>query len=141
MQNTLINHGYLKTDHMPELKIKQLQYEINSWKRLLDFIMDENIHLKNRLSEILKDRFDKYLLEEVDGFQSRFIRADNLVALLRNEITEVDKLLRHEMFKEGNLLKNAEIKVKRLHKNINNAEKQFNRIKSDFHRFLSHNIL
>jgi len=126
---------------MPELKIKQLQYEINSWKRLLDFIMDENIHLKNRLSEILKDRFDKYLLEEVDGFQSRFIRADNLVALLRNEITEVDKLLRHEMFKEGNLLKNAEIKVKRLHKNINNAEKQFNRIKSDFHRFLSHNIL
>lgn len=141
MQNTLINHGYLKTDKMPELKIKQLQYEINSWKRLLDFIMDENIHLKNRLSEILKERFDKYLLEEVDGFQSRFIRADNLIALLRNEITEVDKLLRHEMFKEGNLLKNAEIKVKRLHKNINNAEKQFSRLKSDFHRFLSHNII
>lgn len=141
MQNTLTNHRYLKTDHMPQLKIRQLQYEISSWKRLLDFIMDENIHLKNRLSEILKDRFDKYLLEEVDGFQSRFIRADNLIALLRNEITEVDKLLRQEMFKEGNLLKNAEIKVKRLHKNINNAEKQFGRLKSDFHRFLTHNII
>jgi regulator of replication initiation timing len=141
MQNTLINHRYSRTDHIPELKIKQLQYEINSWKRLLDFIMEENIHLKNRLSEILKDRFDKYLLEEVDGFQTRFIRKDNLIALLRNEITEVDKLLHQEMFLEGTLLKNAEIKVKRLHKNINNAEKQFGRLKSDFHRFLSHNIL
>ena len=53
---------------MPELKLKQLQNESDSWKKLLGFMMDENIRLKNRLSELLKDKFDKNLLEEVESF-------------------------------------------------------------------------
>ena len=55
---------------MPELKLKQLKYESDTWKRLLDFMMDENIQLKNRLSEVLKDQFDKNLLDDVERFQS-----------------------------------------------------------------------
>jgi hypothetical protein len=126
---------------MPHLKIKQLQYEINSWRRLLDYLTEENIEMKNRLSEILKEKFDTYLLEEVDGFQSRFIRKDNLIALLRNEIKELDAIPVAEISKDERILKKMVIKIKRLHKNISNTEKQFGKLKSDFHKFLSTNIL
>lgn len=97
--------------------------------------------MKNRLSEILKEKFDTYLLEEVDGFQTRFIRKDNMIALLRNEITELDEIPVAGILKDEKLLKKMKIKMKRLHKNINNTEKQFGKLKSDFHKFLSINIL
>ena len=77
---------------MPELKLKQLQFESDTWKRLLVFMMDENIHLKNRLSEVLKDQFDKNLLVEVEGFQNNFIKEDELIGLMRNDVAELDKL-------------------------------------------------
>jgi hypothetical protein len=126
---------------MSYLKKKQLQYEINNLKRLLDFMTDENVHLKNRISEILSDRFDTYLLEEVDGFQSSLIREDNLIALLKNEITEVDSLMRKEADRDAGLLKKTEVKLKRLHRNMQTAEKQFGKLKLRFHRFLSKNIV
>lgn len=126
---------------MSYLKKKQLQYEINNLRRLLDFMADENVHLKNRISEILSDRFDTYLLEEVDGFQSSLIREDNLIALLRNEITEVDSLMRKEADRDAGLLKKTEVKLKRLHRNMQTAEKQFAKLKLQFHRFLSKNIV
>jgi hypothetical protein len=126
---------------MTNLKIKQLKYELNNLKRLLNFMIEENIHLKNRISEILSDRFDSYLLEEVDNFQSNLIKEDHLVVLLRNEITEVDSLLEKETNKDADFLKKTETRLKRLHRNMHNAEQQFTKLKSGFHRFLSKNIV
>jgi len=126
---------------MSYLKKKQLQYEINNLKRLLDFIIDENIHFKNRISEILSDRFDTYLLEEVDNFQSRLLKEDHLIVLLRNEITEVDLLLAKETTRDAEQMKKLEVRLKRLIKNMHIAEKQFGKLKSEFHRFLSKNIV
>src|SRR6186713_2880372 len=83
-------------DGMPDLRTKQLQYENNSWKRLVGFMMDENIHMKNRLSEVLKDKFNRNLLEEVEVFQNRFVKGDELIGLLRDDAAEVDRLLLRE---------------------------------------------
>jgi hypothetical protein len=126
---------------MSYLKKKQLQFEVNYLKRLLDFIVDENIHLKNRISEILSERFDTFLLEEVDNFQSKLIKEDHLIILLRNEITEVDSLLASELSKNDETLKKTELKLKRLHRNMRIVEKQFGKLKTEFHRFLSKNIV
>ncbi len=125
---------------MPELKLKQLQYEADTWKRLLGFMMDENIHLKNRISQILKDRFDENLLEEVEVFQSSFVKEDALIGLLRNDVAELDKLLQKEVFEDGTIIKNVESKLKKLRHNIKNAEKQFGKLKMDFNNYLSENI-
>lgn len=141
MQNIINNYNNVIQETMPDLKVKQLQYETNSCKRLLGFMMEENVHLKNRLSEILKEKFDKYLLEEVDSFQNRFIKEDELIALLRNEVSEMGKTLEKEIFKNGNYIKEAERKLKRLKHNIVNAEKEFGKLKSEFNNFLSVNIL
>jgi regulator of replication initiation timing len=125
---------------MPELKLKQLQYESDTWKRVLGFMMEENIYLKNRLSEILKDKFDKKLLEQVEGFQSSFVKEDEMIGLLRNEVAELDKLLVREIFEDGTIIKKVDAKLKHMRHNIKNAEKEFSRLKSDFNNYLSENI-
>jgi hypothetical protein len=141
MQNITIDYNNLILETMPDLKVKQLQYETNSGKRLLGFMMEENIHHKNRLSEILKEKFDKYLLEEVDNFQSRFIKGDELIGLLRNEIAEMDKLLAKEISFNEKYKIEIHRKLKKLQHNITSAEKEFRKLKSEFNNFLSLNIL
>ncbi len=140
MQNIMSNSGRLKVDYMPELKLKQLKYESDTWKRLLGFMMDENIHMKNRLSEILKIGFNKNLLDEVENFQSRFIKQDELIGLLRNEVAELDKLLEREIFEDGKIFNEIDRKLMKFRNNIINAEKQFGRLKLAFNNYLSENI-
>jgi hypothetical protein len=125
---------------MAELKLKQLQYESETWKRLLGFTMDENIHLKNRLSEVLKEKFDKNLLDDVENFQSRFIRADEMIRLLRNDIGEFDRLLAREIFEDGQIISQVEKELKRLRKNIKIAEQELGILKAEFNSYLSENI-
>jgi hypothetical protein len=125
---------------MPELKLKQLKYESDTWKRMLAFMMDENIHLKNRLSEILKDRFDKTALVELELFQTEFIKEDEMISYLRNELVEFDKLLVREIFEDGKISKQIALKLKNLRHNVKNAEKQFNRVKTTFNNYLSENF-
>ena len=125
---------------MPELKLKQLQYESDTWKRLLGFIMEENSYLKNRISEILKDKFNKNLLEELEGFQSRVVKEDGLIGLLRNDVAELDKLLEREIFEDGKIIKEIDKTLKRLRNNIIVIEKQFGKLKLEFNSFLLENI-
>jgi len=124
---------------MSELKLKQLQYKTDTWKRLLGFMLDENIHLKNRLSEVLKDKFNKNLLEDVENFQSSFIKEDELIGLLRHDVTELDKLLVMEIFEDGKIIKEIDRRMTKLRNNIINAERQFGKLKSEFNSYLSEN--
>ena len=126
---------------MSDLKLKQLQYESDTWKRLLGFIMEENMHLKNRISELLKDRFDSNLLEEVEDFQSRFVKEDELISLLRNDVAKVDRLLVREIFEDGRIMHKVNSDLKKMRNDITMAEKEFTRLKSEFHNYLSENIL
>lgn len=125
---------------MPELKLKQLHYEVETWKRLLSFMTDENIRLKNRLSEILQERFNSDLLEEVEIFQSNFLKEDEMISLLRNDIAEFDKLLTREVFEDGKLAKKVEKKMETLRANIETAEKDFGKLKTEFNSYLIEKI-
>jgi len=125
---------------MPELKLKQLQYETDTWKRALAFMMDENIYLKNRLSEILSDRFNKALLDEVELFQNKFLKEDELIGLLRNDITEMERILAREIFEDGRMIDEIDRKLKKVRNNITIAEKQFAKLKSAFNSYLRENI-
>lgn len=130
----------IKKECMPELKLKQLQYETDTWKRLLCFMQEENVHQKNRLSEVLKDRFNKNLLEEVESFQSSFIKEDELIGFLRNEVAEIDGELVKEIFVDGKLNKGINKRIHQLRNNLSNTEKRFSRIKMSFNNYLSINM-
>lgn len=140
MENIAANNRPLKPGAMPNLKLRQSQFEIDTWKRLLDFMREENIHLKNRLSEILKDQFDKNLLDEVELFLNRFIKEDELIVLLRNDLAELEKLTLRNTFPDEPVKKEIGIKLKHLQNNIAIAETQFSKLKLEFNNYLSKNM-
>jgi hypothetical protein len=139
MNHYLANHKII-TAVLPEMKLKQLRYEIDTWKRLLDFTTEENIRFKIRITELLKDNFDRSLLEEVDRFQSRIIRQEEITSLLRDEIRELDNLLEKQVVKNGKTGKVLDNKLKWLRRNMKMAENRFVEIKKDFNHFLLQNI-
>lgn len=122
------------------MKLEQLQYEVDAWKRVLEFMMEENVHLKNRLSSILRDDFNPELLEEVEAFQTSFIKEDELVAGLRNEIADLDKLLVREVYEDGKIMKLVDNNMKRMRIHIRKAEERFSHLKLEFNSYLSDSV-
>jgi hypothetical protein len=104
-------------------------------------MVDENIYFKNRLSQILKDSFREQLLEEIDGFLGRFIKEDERMSLLRNNIAEVDKWLNKELPGERKPIQLIEGQLKNLGDNISISKTEFNKLKSGFTHFIMVNRL
>ncbi|MDB5277513.1 MAG: hypothetical protein JWR61_2468 [Ferruginibacter sp.] len=118
-------------------KFKQVQFEQDTWKRLLGFMMDENIYLKNRIAEILKDNPDRSLLDDVENFQSRFIVEDEMISILRNDIAHIEKLYAEGETSNGKLIAEINNRLQRLREDIALAEFQFNKLKIEFNTYLT----
>lgn len=127
-------------EEMTELKLMQLRHEINTWKRMLSFMQEENVHLKNRLSDVLKDRFNKNLLEEVEEFQTDFIKEDEVISALKNEVAELEYILKSSLLKNDHSIFPVTRRIQNVRKNIDAAERDFTKINIDFNQYLSENI-
>ena len=143
LQKNIFKHYYqlfkIQIEKMTELKLMQLRHEINTWKRMLSFMQEENVHLKNRLSDVLKDRFNKNLLDEVEFFQTNFIKEDEVIGLLKSEVAAIDNILKWDLIThENNLL--IKKGIENVRNNIDAAEKDFTKISIDFNKYLSENI-
>lgn len=121
-------------------KLNHLRYEFDGWKRLVGFMMDENIHQKNKISDILKEGIDNGLLAGIEDYHGRFIKEDELIGLLRNDLAEADRLLVREIFEDGQVLQELNDKLEGLRHNMNIAENQFGKLKREFNGFLSANL-
>lgn len=130
----------MKSGIVTNLKLDQLRWEINTMKRLLGFIMDENIHLKYRLSEVLRTGFDKKQLEHIEIFQNRFIMQDELIALLNNQIIELNESLQQTIPESKGNTKKVNDKIAKVGNNINIAEERYKKMKQEFNSYLSENI-
>ena len=124
----------------PSKTREQVKIETSTWKRLLDFFMEENVHAKNRLVNILRDGFDRNLLDELEDFQSQFVQQDEVINLLRRDITELDKLLLNENRHDGTSPDLIERKLENLRHNLSNSERRFCDLQLGFNRYLSQNI-
>ena len=125
---------------MPAPTINQLQSESATWKRFLSFLMDENVHLKNRMSEILKTDCDTRLLAKLEIFQNSFIYTDTLVALLRDDVMEFEKRLQENKISDEHANKNIAGSLLRMRRNISAAERTFNQRQAAFNDYLSENM-
>ena len=125
---------------MSQLKLKQLQHESDTWKRSLAFMIDENIQLKNRLADILRTEFDKSLLDDLEVFQTNFLREDEMISLLRRDVATLDKLLVREIFEDGKIADNINRMLKEIRGNISIAESYFGKLKSEFNSYLLENL-
>lgn len=121
-------------------KFTQFRHESDTWKRYLQFIQQENNHLKTRLSQVLQHDTDEQFLERAEYFQSKFIAEDDTVNMLRQDIHELDNMLTKEMPEEASTVKELQKKLKKMHKDMEIVERQFNKLKSDFNLYLTESL-
>lgn len=119
-------------------KMEQFRHESDTWKRSLEFIIEENIGLKNRLANVLKAvSYDEDLLTVAEQYQNYFIREDETVHLLRKDIADLDKLLVKEIFMDGHVMDDLMHKQRKLSVEMKNAIGEFNKLKFDFNNYLA----
>ena len=121
----------------PELKIRQFRHESDTWKRNLEFMMQENVNLKNRLAEVLQGiSSGDDILNAAEEYQNEFIREDETIHLLRGDIAKLDDLLVREIYEDGHLVKDVAHQQKKLSEEVKNAIIEFNKLKFDFNNYL-----
>ena len=126
----------IKNDRMPGIKLRLLRQESDTWKRILEFMTEENIHLKNRLSEILKGDLEEDLLVTAEIFQNSFVREDELIRLLRKDVSVFDQWLTREIYEDGAIVSKVMKSFNVIRKNISESEIQFNQLKYQFSNYL-----
>ena len=119
-----------------EPELKQLQLESDSWKQSIGYMMEENISLKNRLTEILRNRFNSTLLEQAEYFQNRFIKEDERIGLIRDDVVQIDRSLMMHAEENSEVNSETDDKIKKLRNYILHAQKQFIELKSEFNNYL-----
>jgi hypothetical protein len=128
------------TADISRLKLKQLQHESDTWKRSVGFMTDENVQLKNRLAEILRADFDENLLEDLEHFQTNFIREDEMIRLLKTDIAELDNLLVRGIVENRQINENVNRMLREIRSKIILAEAQFGKLKLGFNSYMLENL-
>jgi|SRR5690606_34842631 len=108
--------------------IGKYTYEINAWLRTLDYLQQENIYMKTRLAETMKDQVNSATLEKAEYYQSAFINKDTVIAFLRQDILQ---------FQENNIPE-AEARERKnvLQADMQKMEKEFAKLKFEFNDFI-----
>jgi hypothetical protein len=102
---------------------------------MLEFMQQENVHLKTRLAEVLKKDVKEDFLEKAEYFQSGLLHLDERITFLRRNIAEFNKMFLTELFHNGHLTELVQ-KQKQLRKEIEAQEKKFNQLKGEFNNYL-----
>jgi hypothetical protein len=110
---------------------RQMLHELETWLRTLNYMQQENVYLKNRLADLIKNGMEDTLLEQVEYFQNQFLNKDAIILLLRQDIAHESKL-------DGTLTESKNVKKHdKLSKDMEMMEKEFSRLKFDFNNYLS----
>jgi len=108
-----------------------MSHELETWQRTLNYIQQENVYLKNRLADLIKNGMDDELLEQVEYFQNQFLNKDAVIVLLRRDIAAEIQL-------DGTLVEEKNIKKHdKLSEDMEMMEMEFSRVKFDFNNYLS----
>lgn len=118
-----------------DYEVEKMWTEVVSWKKILSARMEENIQLKNILADILRNNYNRNCLEEIEEFQTKFIRQDEIIDTLRKEITNLDYLfLSKTLEDEKRRIFFAKI-LQRLRNDIANSENEFRSLISSYEDF------
>lgn len=116
-------------------KAEQFHHENKTWIRLLEFFKQENYFMKNRLSEVLDHNVDKEFLALAEQFQNKFVLKDEYIDELRHDVSMQDKDL------NGTNVEPVTARLVKTQGKLRNEmeyfEKDFNKLKTDFNKYLS----
>jgi hypothetical protein len=118
--------------------VQQMEREAESWKRLLEFLQEESVHLKIRIAEIASQDMDKELLAEAENFQNRFMQQEEIIALARRDVAAFERLA------GGYATDSSDKKIshaqKKLRKDIGMLEQAFHKLKFEFNQYLAEKL-
>lgn len=121
-------------------RIRHFQKESESWKRLLEYIQQENSYLKDLLADIVSQDINRELLGRAEEFQNQFITKDEMIALLRGDIYDFEQwLLNLASHNKRNINEYLE-KQRKLRNEIESLEQRFNKLKFEFLNYVSEKI-
>lgn len=120
------------------LLINQFRRENESWRRTLEFLIEEDIILKAGISEVLKNmnQTDEGILKKMEHFHNRLIKQNDTVRLLRTGVADMGKKINLDYYFETDL-SNSITRIQRiLRKQIETVEVEFLKLKFDFNDFM-----
>jgi len=120
---------------MSDLRIRQIQFETETWKRVLYYLMDENSLLKNRLSEVLKDASLNSFLNNAEQFQTRFLSLDEDISFLRHHLANLEKLFIKSSNMDDKIMEMMS-HLEAVQKNMIHVEIEFSQLRYDFNQSL-----
>lgn len=119
---------------------KHFEFEIDAWRRLLEFIQNENAHCKYRLAEVIKaSNGDPAFLDQAEFYQNYYIQQDTHVSLLKNDLYSFGKLIEREKIEDGMIVKQVEGTHRRIKAEMHKLESEFSETKRRFGNFLDAN--
>ena len=123
--------------HISKNTLKQADRELDYFKRLITFMKEENIHLKNRISDAVISTKEEALLNKLEYFQSRSVNYDTIIFIAELDVAALTNALK----KAGDPLSGtAEVIIKETGKIRNDLfliSKDFIQLKSQFNKFLT----
>lgn len=107
---------------------------IRSWTTALEKLRQENVQLKNRLSTAIQQQVSRSFLDEAELFQQRFIDKDQVIDLLRHDIS---LLARKSMHTGQKATESSGNKARLLAKDIRTLVEEFNLMRDSFNQCLA----
>ena len=117
-------------------KIEQFLHENVSWKRLLDFFIQENIYLKTRLSEVVDRETDKIFIAQAEQFQNEFILKDEYILDIGNDIKVQENILQLASAQKKEPDTRICKKQEKLRNEMSSLEKEISGLKTRFNKYL-----
>jgi hypothetical protein len=115
-----------------ENDVRQFEDVLESWKKLLNSRVEENVLRKNNISQILKNNHGEISIDEIEEFQNQFIIEDEWIHILKMHINDLEKLLHGRMFEEGKIKESFDTKMRNLGFDIFNSTTRFRILQSAF---------
>lgn len=110
------------------------ELEIGRWQKRLEQLQQENVQLKTKVADIIKDDIDMNTLERMEYFLTSFINKDAVLALLRYDLAEQLKATRKNSDAASTSL--IEKKQLKLSQDMTKMEEEFDRLKLDFNTYI-----
>ena len=119
-----------------DLLMSQFRYEIESYKRMLNFFTEENIKFKKRLSDFItvSGIDDNQFMEQVEYFHNYLLKEDEYIGFLQTELADQESLMTKSQ--EIDSLKEMLNTQHRIRKELQFVEDDFHKLTFELNNYM-----
>ncbi|NDC76774.1 MAG: hypothetical protein EBZ67_02700 [Chitinophagia bacterium] len=108
-----------------------------AWLRSLEFLRQENSHLKNRLAEVVDGSTDRDFLAHAEHFQNQFIIKDEYLDEMRHDVNGQERSLQGQVRRrETGMDERLRLVQRRLRGQMDYLEREFTGLRNQFNDYI-----